>query len=315
MSRPGRPTCGAACGPAHDRDREPSIALPPEWRVTDQSPIATTPAIDAGRALLVFDSAQIATCVPLDPGTLIAGRSSRCEIWLQDPGVSRRHCQLRSEARSTWLKDLDSTNGTTVNGRRIETRELQLGDVIGVGGATLTLVRRDSPECSAHRALTDLAYRDDLSGLLNPRGFRLQVDAAFALRHADQRLALLVMDADHFKAINDRYGHAMGDRVIRQIANCVRASLPAAGFAGRIGGEEFAIVLPQAHIDGAGGLAEQLRQRIVATPLKSRAGPVAVTVSIGLAIGDVAAGARDLFARADAALYRAKALGRNRVCE
>jgi diguanylate cyclase (GGDEF)-like protein len=292
-------------------DKPRARALPPEWIATDRSQPVAVPsrAIAAQPALLVFDSSQVAAGRVLSPGQVTLGRGTRCDICLQDAAVSRRHCQLRIEPAAIWLKDLDSTNGSYVNGRRIEHRQLSYGDIIGVGGSTLRLVRDDSPEWRTQRSLADLASTDELTGLLNRRAFRLRIDAV----PAQVPHALLMIDADHFKQINDRHGHAAGDRVIRQIGNSIRVLLPRDAFAGRVGGEEFAVVLSDTAQIEAVAWAETLREHIVNVPVALAAGSIGVSVSIGVACGRLPDDVRALFAQADNALYRAKAAGRNRV--
>lgn len=154
---------------------------------------------------------------------------------------------------------------------------------------------------------------DELTAVASRGHFRAlaERELARAARHR-HACALLMIDADHFKAINDRYGHAVGDEVLRVLAAVLRDGVRAIDLVGRMGGEEFAVLLPQASGACAGLVAERLRRTVAQCRVATPQGPIGVTVSIGLALG----GAPDLDALlhvADAALYRAKALGRNRV--
>jgi diguanylate cyclase (GGDEF)-like protein len=156
---------------------------------------------------------------------------------------------------------------------------------------------------------------DALTGLLN----RSATDEALAdevqrARRLKQPFAVLMIDADHFKALNDRYGHAAGDRALQHMATLMMAQMRDIDRFGRWGGEEFVAVLPASEIAEAGVLAERLRERVAALPLYGEDGPIAMTVSVGAAQwrGDGEAPA-ELLERADAALYRAKSAGRNRV--
>jgi diguanylate cyclase (GGDEF)-like protein len=124
----------------------------------------------------------------------------------------------------------------------------------------------------------------------------------------------MMCDLDHFKSINDRFGHAVGDDALRHFAEILRTHLRAGDVAGRIGGEEFAILLDGADVDGASRVARRIQDRIAAEPLQSAEGPVALTVSIGITqmnADDSAAEAA--LSRSDVALYRAKKGGRNRI--
>ncbi|HOU55146.1 MAG TPA: GGDEF domain-containing protein [Myxococcota bacterium] len=159
------------------------------------------------------------------------------------------------------------------------------------------------------------ALRDGLTGLYNRKALMslLSEWTAFAVRHRVP-LALLMIDADHFKAVNDRHGHPVGDRVLRMIADTVRATLRESDLAGRYGGEEFAVVLPHTDLEGARQVAERIRRGCEGVHLPLPTGPLAVTVSIG--VTTLKPGMRrpeDLVGQADEALYRAKAEGRNRV--
>ncbi|WP_374515212.1 diguanylate cyclase [Niveibacterium sp.] len=168
----------------------------------------------------------------------------------------------------------------------------------------------------ANSELAVLSRTDGLTGLYN----RATIDALLqeawqrAKRFGEQPCSLLILDLAHFKQINDRFGHTLGDAVIRSVAAAMRESTRGADSIGRFGGEEFIVILPATDAAGAEFLAERIRLRIAQSELRSAAGPIRFTVSIGAADfrvqdEDAAAWLR----RADAALYRAKAAGRNRT--
>jgi len=163
--------------------------------------------------------------------------------------------------------------------------------------------------------LRRLATTDILTGLPNRRHFLERLDQELARFHRfGKPTALLMIDIDHFKQVNDNYGHAMGDAVLRHFADLTLGSLRKLDLAGRLGGEEFAIMLPGADAEGARLYAERLRQKVENHPCLSAAHHVAITVSVGLTLfTDTDTGADLPLARADAALYRAKQNGRNRV--
>lgn len=164
--------------------------------------------------------------------------------------------------------------------------------------------------------LRALASTDYLTGLPNRRHFFTCMEAELARiqRLDSQRAAVLMLDLDHFKRINDSFGHATGDVLLRHFAALVTDELRKIDTAGRIGGEEFAILLPGAGPDAALALAERLRQKVGETPLMQDGLAIPVTVSIGVAVMKKEDSNADAsLIRADKALYRAKEGGRNRV--
>ncbi|CAM2163624.1 diguanylate cyclase [Paraburkholderia sacchari] len=173
--------------------------------------------------------------------------------------------------------------------------------------------------------LQEFATTDGLTGLANRRHFMMRLEAQLALlRHADSvgnpghvghaSAAVLMCDLDHFKSINDRFGHAVGDEALRHFAGILRTHLRAGDVAGRIGGEEFALLLGGVDLDGACTVARRIQDCIARAPLAAGAGGVPLTVSIGVTqmrAGDPSVEAA--LSRSDSALYCAKKGGRNRI--
>ncbi len=168
----------------------------------------------------------------------------------------------------------------------------------------------------AERLNFELAMKDMLTGLANRRAITDQLLTTVArAQRQGQYLSVLMLDIDHFKRVNDGYGHQAGDMVLRGVAQTLQSRLRAQDQIGRFGGEEFIVILPDTHLDGALTLAEALRQAVEATPTQWGAHSIAVTISIGVRGGAVTGGdtADKLVGAADEALYRAKQNGRNRV--
>ncbi len=164
--------------------------------------------------------------------------------------------------------------------------------------------------------LKEFATIDFMTQLPNRRHFMVQIEAELArIQRAKAGIAAILMcDLDHFKLINDTWGHAVGDRTLRHFAAILQAELGTRGIAGRVGGEEFAVVLPHAGLVDARAFAERVQQRIVEAPPGEGDWRIALTVSIGIAIMSAADASPDApLSRSDAALYRAKERGRNRI--
>lgn len=164
------------------------------------------------------------------------------------------------------------------------------------------------------RRIEDMAATDKLTGLLNRQAFSILIDKAFAEHRRDPRpISILLIDVDYFKSINDRFGHAGGDRVLRQIAATLQKNLRASDIAVRWGGEEFLVVLRNSTLDQAQRVAEHLRLKIEQARFSVETHPVPVTVSIGVSQFDGTESCEQAIHRADIGLYAAKNAGRNRV--
>ena len=162
--------------------------------------------------------------------------------------------------------------------------------------------------------LRRLAERDSLTDVFNRRSFMVLLDKAMS--RASRRggpVAVLVIDLDHFKSINDSWGHKVGDEALRHFVEIATRCLRNDDIIGRMGGEEFAILLPDSDLADAGRIASRLRAVIASTPLQHAAQPLRITASIGVATALPGEGAEALLHRADQAMYRAKQNGRNRV--
>lgn len=252
----------------------------------------------------------------LPEGIVTIGRGDASTICIDDSSVSRHHATFTVERDLVVLEDAGSTNGTWVNGQRVRNKRLLAdGDRIRFG---LNALLKFSLVCEAEEALKRRLYqhavRDELTGAFNRRYLfeRLDQEVSYACRHGSA-LALLIIDLDHFKAINDRYGHPAGDQVLRVVAQRIASSVRHEDVFARYGGEELA-VLARVGAAGACQLAERLRARIAAAPVPWRADSIAVTASVGVGVvGRACSSAAKLLADADVNLYAAKDAGRNRV--
>lgn len=166
-----------------------------------------------------------------------------------------------------------------------------------------------------HRIASNAARTDELTGLNNLRAFKEQADSIFAYtRRYDLPLCALLLDIDHFKQINDTYGHAAGDQVLRAVAQQLKAGLRETDLCGRLGGEEFGVLLAGTDMSEALQIAEKLRLAVQATEVAINDRTLRVTISVGLAEADATCpDASYLLAKADTAMYFAKSNGRNQV--
>ncbi|WP_341707979.1 diguanylate cyclase [Halopseudomonas sp.] len=168
---------------------------------------------------------------------------------------------------------------------------------------------------SANTKLQELALRDGLTGLLNRRYWESCLEREFA-RHQryDNPVSLVIFDIDHFKRVNDTYGHQTGDEVIRAVSGVTSHLVRETDFAGRYGGEEFVVLLPGTNLDGAAQFAERLRASVEQQVLDYQGSPLTFTISLGVAtISDDMVDYQALLERADKALYASKEGGRNMV--
>jgi diguanylate cyclase (GGDEF)-like protein len=247
------------------------------------------------------------------------GRSRSADIHIDESGVSRTHCRLVRDADGFAIQDLGSTNGTLVNGERVASTRLVAGDRIQIGPETVVqLGLFDSAEDTLARRLFDASTRDHLTGAINRRHFdeRLAAEVAYARRHG-AGLAVLLVDLDFFKAINDTAGHAAGDAVLQAVVGALSSCVRTEDVVCRHGGEEFALLFRVNSTDGARLFAERVRAQIQSLQIPFGDEILRVTGSIGVAElfeCPSQTPADDLVGLADSRLYRAKHLGRNRVC-
>jgi len=253
----------------------------------------------------------------LDKERVLIGRSSKADIVIDQESISRNHAQIVEAGRSLVIKDLGSTNGTYVNDEPVvNAQPLRDGDLVKVGHTIFKFLTGSNIEHSYHEEIYRLTTVDGLTQIFNKRYFleNLERECSRSQRYA-RDLTLILFDLDHFKQINDTYGHLAGDHVLKQVAQVIRAKIRRDDLLARYGGEEFAILLPEIDREQGLAFAEKVRSIVESYPFVFEDTKIAVTVSLGLAtIRGELVEPLDFVKRADENLYRAKRTGRNRVC-
>lgn len=287
----------------------------------DPAPAPGSAPLPRDRCLLtVLTGVQRGQVLAVDAGAeLLIGRGDGVGLRVLDPGVSWVHARIRRAGEVVTLEDLRSTNGTYLGSDRIVDRVALPDDArIGLGRNTVIRFSRcDALELEAALEQYDTAIRDPLTRLYN-RGYfdeRIESEVAFAHRH-QAPLSLLMLDLDHFKRVNDRFGHPVGDVVLKVVTAAVRRMLRPEDVFARYGGEEFMILLREVTTENALILARRIRERVEGLEMPWEGQVLRITVSIGvtgIGPGEPQIHARALLELADRAMYEAKARGRNRV--
>lgn len=256
----------------------------------------------------------------LKAGSMTIGRSPEADIIIEDDWASRIHCVLHWKDGIFELEDRDSTNGTYVNTHKITRIQVPPGVPIQIGHSLLKVEFKDEAEIQLEKNLHRSASIDGLTGIFNRQYFmkRAAEELAYAKRH-QCLLGVIMIDIDHFKPVNDTYGHQMGDFVLNHFASIINANKRPEDVLARYGGEEF-ILLPRGDISKEGMYlhCERIRQIIEASEFAFGETRLRITVSLGFHLGMVTNGDQepsieDFIGKADEALYRAKDLGRNRT--
>lgn len=269
----------------------------------------------AANVLVVIAGAEIGQRVVVDR-SLTLGRHPDCDLVLSDPLVSSFHARIEDRGDSWTLVDLDSTNGTRVDGEPAKEVALGPGFKIGVGNTVLRFESQDHVDQKYAEVLEQLLNVDDLSGLYVRRKF--DAELARAVQAASQQgtpVGLVVMDLDGIKKINDTHGHLFGAYVIGESGKVIGGVIGKRGFACRFGGDEFLAALVNHDGAATAAVAEEIRAAINSHHFERDEVVLRPGISCGVAaFPEDAADPVQLFEQGDAALYRAKAAGKNRVC-
>lgn len=287
--------------------------------------LAPRPPPKKDRALLTLLTGPLqGTIIQLDArNDLTLGRSKQAGVLIPDPGLSRIHARVFRRQTPTrtefYIEDCGSTNGTFVAGQRIS-NPTPLGDGSRVGLGRRTVLRfslQDALEEQALIRVHESALRDRLTGAYNRGAFDDRLSSEFQTsRSRGTPLALLLFDIDHFKSLNDNYGHQAGDAVLRDVVQAVQRALRPEDVLARYGGEEFAVILKNVSSRSVHVMAERVRVAVEELQIDWQGQAVRATISVGgayLARTAMIEEPAAMVAAADEALYQAKHQGRNRV--
>jgi len=267
--------------------------------------------------LLRMDGVAAGQVVSVTQFPFSMGRHPTNRLPVDDDSISRFHARFTCENGEYFVEDLGSRNGTFVQGKRVSRLQIRDDDWVQLGArVSFRFAVTDFRQEGLLRKLYESSTRDALTGAYNRRHFedRLRAEIAFAVRHATD-CALLLLDLDHFKRINDTYGHPAGDEVLRHLTGVAGRTLRAEDVFARMGGEEFVVVLRNIELKGATRLAERLCASVRAKVIEHGGNTIKVTMSAGAAsLACCRTPSPDeLISIADRRLYLAKQQGRNRV--
>jgi len=244
------------------------------------------------------------------------GRDERADLTLSDGSISRAHCMVERSEAGYVLVDLGSTNGTTLNGERVEGQKpLTPGDKIFIGASVIRFAYSDQLDHQFHSRLEEMVSIDPLTGMSAKRQYDATYRAMLERAVAEESpLVVMVMDMDGLKIINDTYGHEMGGFVIAEVAGLIRTVLEEHGYLCRFGGDEFVGCFAGLEKARAVALAEEVCDKVADHVFEHNGERVEPTISIGVAcypadVGDP----NQLFTAADRAMYEAKRHGKNQV--
>lgn len=265
--------------------------------------------------LVVIYGPDLGKRAALGHGVFEIGRSSRADLGIDQESISRHHARITFDGERHIIEDLGSTNGTFVNDQAAKQCALKDGDQVKLGRSILKYMSGDNIEANYHEEIYRLMTMDALTQTHNRRYFNEALEREYqrSLRYR-RALALILFDIDHFKQINDTYGHVAGDSVLRQLGLVVKPRLRQQDVFARVGGEEFAVLLPEVDAEGALVAAEKIRRLVEGARFLVDHREFGCTVSVGVTSFDARmTSPESLYQSADKNLYEAKRTGRNRV--
>lgn len=278
-------------------------------------------AVDIPPALVVLVGPQgyVGRQWSLTEKEIVIGRAVESNIYIDDRSVTRSHAKLTVNNGEVSIVDLKSSNKTIINGMTLEPLSphlLKNNDQIKIGNVIVKFLEKGNIEAVTNLELNEKATKDALTGA-HSKGALLErgPEAMKRSEFLNEELSLIVFDIDHFKKINDNYGHPAGDYILKELSRIVMAKvIRSHDYFARYGGEEFVVILSGSGQSSSMDVAERLRQNIESFEFTFNGQKIPVTISLGVAVRKSNESDWDvLFKRGDDALYQAKKTGRNRV--
>lgn len=277
----------------------------------------TLEAIGVKKPYLTFKKgAQIGQIWSLKNGDTLVGRANECDLTIEDNAISRQHFKIIIHDNKLSLQDMQSRNGTFVNGEKAQNIVLKDGDKIQISPNTiLEIAYLDDAGLEAEKARYEKGVKDPGTGIYN-KGFfldRMRDEFSYATRQK-QPFALIMFDIDHFKKLNDNFGHLLGDQCLKKLAAKIATQMREEDVFARYGGEEFAIIMRNTGKEQALALAERLLRMASEIRLEHNGQYVQFTISLGVGVfHEGLKNFEELIKETDGALYQSKEGGRNRV--
>jgi diguanylate cyclase (GGDEF)-like protein len=268
--------------------------------------------------LIMIKGDFIGQVYELQKDVTMIGRSDEVELVVSDISMSRKHAMIVDRTDGFHVSDLGSTNGCWVNKDRVsEPTKLEEGDKLTLGNVVFKFSYQDKDDTQYHLMLRNMAIKDGLTRIYNKRYFTETLEKEFEFnRRNSVGLAIILFDIDHFKQINDTWGHPAGDFILKNLAELIETVARGYDVFARYGGEEFVFMLRGAPLVAAAALAERVRCEVEGHTFNYDELELKVTISLGVTWwggGDSIASGGELVEAADRRLYEAKDAGRNCV--
>jgi len=283
--------------------------------ITYQKDVIPEATAEENACLITIHGENLGKKYDMDLHEMVLGRSETANIRIDEENVSRHHAKITRVGAEYVLEDLSSTNGTFVNTKKITKASLKEGDLVLIGNSILKFISGSNIENLYHDEIYKLATLDGLTQIYNKKFLLEKIQTEFSRSKRYTRdMSFVMYDFDHFKKLNDQYGHQGGDFILKKTASLILKNLRKEDIFGRYGGEEFAIILPETHLQSTVRLCEKLRLLVAGANYEFNNLVIKVTISIGAAaLTPNVLTFQDLVEKADRALYRAKREGRNKV--